>query len=213
MKQCGFIFDLDGTLLDSMSVWDNIGEDYLRHKGVADIPLNLREILKPMSLLQAAEYFIGRFKLPLTPGQVADEINGMIEDAYKYHIPLKRGVREFLEKNKSLKMCIATATDSFLTGFALKRLEIDHYFEFVLTSAEVGGSKQSPDIYLKAAERLGLPVGALVVFEDALHAVEAAKSAGFYTVGVQEAAFEQDREKIKRTANAYVTALNEFEAQ
>lgn len=117
----------------------------------------------------------------------------------------------FLEKNGHLKMCIATATDKHLAAYALKRLNIDEYFEFILTSGEVGSSKQSPDIFIKAAEKLGLPASDIVVFEDALHAIEASKKAGFYTVGVHEPVFEQDREKIQQAADCYVRSLNEFE--
>ncbi|MGE5629604.1 MAG: HAD family hydrolase [Caulobacteraceae bacterium] len=207
----GFIFDLDGTLLDSMGIWDNIGEEYLRLKGVDNIPQNMKEILKLMSLLQAAEYFIESFHINLSPHQIMDEINMLIEDKYKYHVGLKDGVHEFLEKNRELKMCIATATDKPLVEFALKRLNIYKYFEFIITSTEVGSSKQNPDIYIKAAEKLGLPLSEVAVFEDALHAIETAKSANFYTVGVYEAVFEQDKEKIKQTADCYIINLNEYE--
>jgi thiamine-phosphate pyrophosphorylase len=210
-KAKGLILDLDGTLLDSMGVWDNIGAEYLRSEGVEPIPATLWETLKPMSLLQAAEYFISEFGLLRTPRQVMDGINSMIEDKYKYEVELKEGVREFLEKNRGLKMCIATETDRYLAECALKKLGIERYFDFVITSAETGGSKQSPEIYRKAAERLGLAVEEIIVFEDALHAVKAARSAGFYTVGVRERVFEDDREKIRETADFCVENLNEFE--
>jgi thiamine-phosphate diphosphorylase len=210
-KRKGFIFDLDGTLLDSMAAWDNLGEEYLLSKGVKDLPQDIKEILKPKSLLEAAEYFIEEINLNMPPEQIIDEINQMIEDKYKFHFEAKEGVIDFLENNKHIKMCIATATDKLLVEHALKRLEIDHYFEFIITSTEVGNSKQNPDIFIHAAEKLGLAIDEVVVFEDALHAIVTAKSAGFYTVGVHETAFENEREEIMQIADCFLHSLNDFE--
>jgi len=142
---------------------------------------------------------------------IINEINGMIEGKYKYQVGLKDGVSEFLAKCRHIRMCIATATDRYLVEYALKRLNIDEYFKFIITSAEVGSSKQSPDIYIKAAELLKLPICDIVVFEDALHAIESSKKAGFYTVGVHEAVFDKDMDKIIQKADCYVINLNEFE--
>ncbi|HWQ72255.1 MAG TPA: thiamine phosphate synthase [Desulfitobacteriaceae bacterium] len=207
----GFIFDLDGTLLDSMTVWDNLAEEYLSGKGVQNIPLNLKEILKPKTLLEAAEYFIENININLPPEQIVEEINLMIEEKYKFHFNAKEGVLDFLENNKHLKMCVATATDKHLVEHALKRLEIDEYFDFIITSREVGNGKQNPDIFLNAAEKLGLAIDEVVVFEDALHAIVTAKSAGFYTVGVYETAFANDHEEIKQIADCFIDNLNSFE--
>lgn len=211
MRTRGFIMDLDGTLLDSMGAWERLGEDYLRRQGVTAIPPDLNERLKPMSLRQSAEYFAGRFGIRRTPDEIAAEISAMIADAYRYRLPLKPGVPGFLEKHRDMKMGIATETDSRLAAAALRRLHIDTYFTFILTAAQAGGGKQHPDIYRKAAEKLMLPAEAVTVFEDAPHAVETARQAGFYTVGVYEAAFETEQDKIRRTANEYVRNLNEFE--
>lgn len=208
----GLIFDLDGTLLDSMQLWDNIGEEYLNSKGIENTPCDLKDILKPLSLLQSAEYVIENFNIKLSSDQIMAEINAMIEDKYRYHVGMKKGVIEFLEKNKHLKMCVATATDRHLVEYALRRLDIDKYFDFIITSTEVGSSKQNPDIYIKAAAQLELPICQLVVFEDALHAIKAAKKAGFYTVGMHEAFFESDAEEIRRTADCYIMNLGEFNA-
>ncbi|MDD2233794.1 MAG: HAD family phosphatase [Desulfitobacteriaceae bacterium] len=212
VKRKGLIFDLDGTLLDSMADWDNIGGEYLIGKGIKNIPQNLKEILKPKSLSEAAEYFIQDIKLNLPPEQIMDEINLLIEEKYKFRFNPKDGALDFLENNKHLKMCIATATDKHLVEHALKRLEIDEYFDFVITSREVGnGKQQSPDIFIKAAEKLGLAIDEVVVFEDALHAIITAKSAGFYTVGVYETAFEDDHQEIQQIADVFIDNFSEFE--
>jgi len=203
------IFDLDGTLLDSMSAWDTVGFEYLNLKAIKHIPSNLLELLRPMSAFDAAKYFIAEFGIKLSPQQICDEINAMIEEKYKLEIQPKEGVSEFLLQNKDRKMCIATATDRHLVEFALKRLGLEKYFEFIITSSEVGCSKEKPDIFIKAAGRLGFEAGNCVVFEDALHAIKSAKLGGFYTVGVYEKCFESEQETIKNHADQYVCNLRE----
>lgn len=204
-----FIFDLDGTLLDSMHEWDNIGYEYLQSKGVQPIPATLRETLKPLSMTQTAQLFIDEYGIPLQPQQICDEINRLVENMYRHTVQLKEGVREFLTAHRDMPMAIATATDRYLVEAALHRLGIGGYFRFILTSTEVGSSKQNPDIFLRAAQRLGVAVGEALVFEDALHAIRTAKRAGFPTVGIQEACFEQDAQDIRRYADQFVRTLNE----
>lgn len=203
------IFDLDGTLLDSMSAWDTLGLEYLILKSIKNIPANLIERLRPMSVIDAAKYFISEFGFNLSPQQICDEINELIEGKYKFEIQTKEGVLEFLLQNKDRRMGIATATDKHLVEFALRRLEIDQYFEFIITSSEVGCSKQRPDIFIRAAERFGLDTSDCVVFEDAPHAIKSAKLGGFYTVGVYDKCFESEQETIKKYTDQYVRNLNE----
>ncbi len=211
MKTIGFIIDLDGTLLDSMVLWENLGYNYLKSKGITDIPQELNEILKPLSLMQGAEYFIKAFGIKLTPEKIIEEINKSIESGYKNEVGLKEGAVEFLNKFQGVKMCIATAAERDLAQCALKRLGIDDFFDFIITSTEVGGSKLTPEIYISAAKRLGLAVSDVIVFEDALHAVKAAKSAGFYTVGVFDGRNRDDKDDIIHIADEFVFSLNEFE--
>ncbi len=209
----GMIFDLDGTILDSMSAWDNIGEEYLIRKGVKNISDDLNEKLKVMSLTDAAEYFIKEFGIERSVQEIIDDISLMIEDKYKYDIQLKKGVREFLEKNRNVKMCIATSSYGNLGKAALKRLGVDKYFDFMITSTETGSSKDSPDIFLVAAKRLELEPGEIVVFEDAPHAVVAAKSAGFYVVGVGEDSFADEKEEIIKAADLFVENILDYEVK
>jgi HAD superfamily hydrolase (TIGR01509 family) len=203
------IFDLDGTLLDSMYAWETIGIEYLNLKAINRIPSNLLQLLRTMSAIDAAKHFIDEFELKLSPQQICDEINELIEDKYKFEIQPKEGVIEFLQQNKDRRMCIATAADKHLVEFALKRLGLEKYFKFIITSSEVGRGKQKPDIFIRAARKLGLEAGDCIVFEDALHAIKAAKLGGFYTVGVYEKCFESEQEAIKTYADQYVCNLNE----
>lgn len=204
-----FIFDLDGTLLDSMGIWETIGADYLTSRNITDFPEDLATRLKTMSLMEAAEYFIAQYALPQSPQAVCDDINDFIADKYVHSIAVKPGVREFLHRHRDKKMCVATATDRHLVEAALRRLELEEYFSFILTSGEVGNSKQYPDIYLQAAHGLGVPIAQCVVFEDALHAMETAKKAGFYTVAVYEPVFAAEANTMRQTADQFVTQLGE----
>lgn len=203
------IFDLDGTLLDSMGAWDEIGLEYLNLKAIDHLPPDILELLRPMSAFDAAQYFIDEFGIKLSPQQICDEINEIIEEKYKLEIQPKEGAPEFLAQNKDRKMCIATATDKHLVEFALKRLCLEEYFEFIITSSEVGCSKERPDIFIKAAERLGLEPGDCVVFEDAPHAIKSAKLGGFNTVGVYDKCFESEQEAVKNYSDQFVYNLSE----
>lgn len=205
-----FIFDLDGTLLDSMGVWANFGSEYLKTKGIQEIPDQLRETLTPLSLLEAAEYFKVQFGFSEPAQQICEEINAMLTHQYEHTLALKPGALEFLQAHADHAMCIATATDRSLVERALKRLGIASYFSFVITSSDVGTSKQYPDIYLQAAERLGVSKEACIVFEDALHAIRSARKAGFHVVGVYEPSFEAELATIERTASLFIRSLQEY---
>jgi HAD superfamily hydrolase (TIGR01509 family) len=164
-----------------------------------------------MSLWEAAEYFIAEFGLRLSPQQICDEINELLDNEYKHQVRLKDGVLDFLRRHEGTKMCIATETDKQLVEYALQRLGIEKYFDFVVTSADVGSSKKSPDIFIRAAERLGVRIDEAVVFEDALHAIRSAKSAGFYVIGVYEASHKEEENEIKSIADKYIYHFRDCE--
>ncbi len=199
------IFDLDGTILNSMPVWVNLGADYLKSRNIVP-PQNLRDILKPLSLAQAAEYFQREFGITDTISEIITQINTMLEHAYFYAVEEKPGVVNFLEdlKASDVKMCIATATDKCLVEAALKRLNIIDYFDFIITCQCVGAGKDRPDIYLEALKKLGTKIHETIIFEDALYAVETAKKAGFIVAGVYDPSAQTDMEKIKELCDYYI---------
>lgn len=213
MMKKGLIFDLDGTLLDSMKYWEKLGEDYLKGEGVSSFPYDFDERLKTMSLDMAAQYFIDEFHVKRAKTDILKGLNSLIEDRYLKDIPLKKGVCEFLEKNSHLPMCIATANDRKLTIAALKRLGAEKYFKFIITVQEISSSKESAEIYIKAAEGLGLAPACCIVFEDSLHGVRSAKNAGFKVVAVKDSYSEKDIESLMSTADMYVENLNETEGK
>lgn len=210
MKIEGAIFDLDGTLLDSMIIWDTVGEDYLLSLGIRPRE-DLREALKPMSLLQAAEYFKAAYGVEKTTEEIMDGINSIVEQFYISETVLKDGVADFLQKlaRRKVKMCIATATDQYLVEAALKRCGILQYFTGIFTCSEVGHGKDEPVIYEKALEHLGTEKGSTLVFEDAVHAIETAKRAGFVVAGVFDKSEKQ--EKVRALSDFYITDFREVE--
>lgn len=211
MKLEAAIFDLDGTLLDSMPIWQGLGENYLLQKKVQPAP-GLQDALKTLSLQQAAQHFQAVYGLHESEETILSEIATLIADFYRYEVPLKVGVVEYLQKlqEQNVKMCIATATERHLAESALERLGIRKYFSTILTSSEVNTGKDNPLIYHRAVEHLGAPSTKTVVFEDALHAIETATAAGFRVVGVYDETAAQDKERIKALTEQYIYSFSDW---
>ena len=205
----GAIFDFDGTLLDSMFIWDTIGEDYLRTLG-KEPHEDLKETFMTLTLEEAAEYYREHYKVTLSVTEIVDSINAMVEGIYRTKVTLKPGVMAYLRllKERGVKMCVATVTDRYLVEDTLERLGILHYFSEIFTCAEVGYGKDKPIIYQKALEHLGTAKEETFVFEDSLFALETAKTDGFPTVGVYDM-HESRQEEMKRLADCYVRSLEE----
>lgn len=208
----GVIFDVDGVLLNSMPVWENLGELYLQRLGIeAEKDLGTR--LYTMSLEESAEYMIGRYGLDKTPEQVIAEVNLEVKDFYENQVPLKEGVRQYLNefRERGVPMVIATTGGRKNAEAALKRLKVFQYFQGIFTCSEIGSGKNEPDIYYTAALQIDTEPGQTWVFEDAYHAVRTAKQAGFRTVGVYDRANDRDLARIWNTADIYLPEFKDFE--
>ena len=151
----GVIFDVDGVLLNSMPVWENLGELYLQKFGI-QAEKDLSEILYEMSLKEAAEYLISHYGLKQTVEEVTKGIVKEVEQFYVEKVPLKEGVREYLKelKERKIPMVIATSGDRKNAEAALKRLKVFSYFEGIFTASEIGSGKNQPDLYFAAALQL-----------------------------------------------------------
>jgi len=201
----GAIFDLDGTLLDSMSIWDTIGEDYLRSLGIEPRE-NLAETFKTFTLEESAEYYRTHYGVTLSVEEIINGVNGMIEDFYRNTVSLKKGVSEFLERlsKDGVKMCVATVTDKYLVEAVLTRLKVRQYFGEIITTAEVGCGKNKPTIYRTALAYLGTEKHETLVFEDVLHALMTAKNDGFPVAAVYDK-HELRQTEMKANGDYYIT--------
>ena len=202
----GVIFDVDGVLLDSMPVWEEIGERYLKTQGKEAKP-GLRDILFPMSLEQAAVYLIREYGLSKRADQVVGEVNDMIRKFYAEEAGLKNGVRSYLEQfqKEQIPMAIATSSGRENVSAALGRLSVLECFQALLTCSEVGSGKDRPKIYLEAARAIGTRPEETWVFEDNCHALLTAKRAGFRTVAVYDRASRKDLDTLKANADVFLS--------
>lgn len=200
------IFDLDGTLLNSLSAWEHSGTNFLRTQGITP-PEGLDEQLATMSLMDGARLLKEKFALPQEPEEILRLTLEPIRRHYFEDIPAKNGVPELLYilKAQGIKLCVATASDRELAEAALSRLGLLDLFDFVLTCDEVGLGKRSSLIYEDALYQLGTSKSRTLVVEDARYALETAKRAGFLTAGVADPHTpEADAQKIRAQADYYI---------
>ncbi len=200
----GVIFDFDGTLFDSMFVWDAVGETYLRSLG-KEPEEGLRKTLKNMSLQQSAAYLQEHYQLKLSVEEICAGINRTVESFYFHTVQPKPGVLELLEemKQRNITMCIATATDRYQVEAALKRCDMRHFFSEIFTCSQVGSGKDQPRIYHAAMQHLQTDKSSTLIVEDACYAIQTAKQAGFTVVGVYDP-YEEDPLKVQSLSDIYL---------
>lgn len=199
------IFDVDGTLLDSMPIWSNLGSLFLESLGIK-AEKNLGTKLFPMTLNQGAKYLKERYSLPLSIKEIQTGNIAMVEKFYRDEVSLKGYMKEILDYAKALglPMIIATSGHKDLVEAALTRLAIKDYFMAVLTSSEMGVGKENSKIFLEAANLAGSEISKTLVFEDGLYAIETADRAGFKIVGIYDSASLGDQDRIKEMSDFYL---------
>lgn len=202
------IFDMDGTLVDSMGCWRKLLLEYAASRGVPDIPPDIRERVKPMPIRQSSALLIETFGLPDTPEEAAVAMNAIMERHYRQDVRLKPGAAEYLRalSRRGVKMCVASATAEPLIRGCLTRLGILDCFGFLLSCEAVGRGKDRPDVYFKSAERLGARPADIAVYEDSLIAGRTARGAGFYLVGVYDSFSDRTWPELSAIADETVLA-------
>ena len=192
------IFDVDGTLLDSLGIWEEADEEYLSRRGITPEE-GLGRILYPMTVEEASAYIREHYPVEQTIEEIAKGV-------------LKPGAETLLRKLKAqdISMAVATTGERMLVEAAFERLGIREFFQDIYTCTETGAGKDRPKIYQLAAEALQARPEEILVFEDALYAIRTAAKAGFVTVGVEDPYNAPDKEAIRETADYYTEELAEF---
>lgn len=209
MKISGAIFDLDGTLLDSMYIWRNLVGEYLSIKGREREDAGNKLIYSyPLSKIGAP--IKERYGLTESATTIQKEINEMLEEFYKTKVTAKEGVEVFLKslKQEGISLYVATATGQPLAELALKVSGLSSYFEDVLSCQTLQKGKEYPDIYELALNKLGTKRQETIIFEDALYAVETAKKAGFTVAGIYDQ-YEVRQQEMKDAVDCFFDSYNE----
>lgn len=207
----GAIFDLDGTLLDSMHIWQQIDIDFLACRGIVATP-DYSQAIKSMGFRAAAVYTVERFQLSDTPEEVIVAWNEMAKDYYASHILLKPFAREYISQliAEGITLGIATALHDASVSDVLKHNQIHHHFHSFSTLSEVSRGKGFPDIYLLAAQKMGLRPDECMVFEDIYEGIKGAKAGGFYVCGVYDASSANEWPSISCLADQAIHGFDEM---
>lgn len=210
-KMKGFIFDLDGTLLDSMPSWQHQLDDMLMARGITP-PDDLLDRTKTLGLENATGMILQEFHLPDDPSVVYQQFQDNMEQLYCTAIALKPGVRAFLDRlmADNIPMAVATATARPLVERALACQNLSQYFQSITTVAEVGIGKHNPRVFLAAADKLGLPAQQCIVVEDSLKAIRSASQAGFQTIAIYEATNPAEQQALQQEADRYIHDFRDF---
>lgn len=184
------IFDIDGTLADSLGVWTESDRIFLGRRGIEyDSEVSLA--LKSMHFMSAAEYLRDLYSLPESVEEVAAEITEIVREKYFYEVKLMPYAKELIQSfsEQGIKMCAATSNSRELAEGVLRHNDILHSLEFIVTSDEAGSSKDDPRIFFMCAEKMGVSPNETAVIEDSPHAARTAFENGFYTIGVNSGHF------------------------
>jgi len=206
----GCIFDLDGTLLDSLGMWAAIDAAFLARRGIP-VPPDYQDAVKAMRFRETAEYTIRRFGLPDAPEALMREWTGMAAEAYRSDVRMKPGAKAYLEalKGEGARLAVATVQPEAMFVPALEAHGIGALFDAVCSTDDVHAGKHRPDVYLLAASRMGVPPGRCAVFEDTLAAVRGAKLAGMRVYAVHDEANAPDWPQTRAAADAAVYAFED----
>ena len=207
------IFDLDGTLVDSMWVWDQIDIDYLGALGY-EVPDDLKKIIEGMGFTEVAVYFKERFHIADSIDEIKRTWQKMAMDQYCHGISLKPGVARFLPYAvaQGMKMAVASSNDRLLINASLESHGIRSYFDCIITACDVKKGKPAPDVYLEAAKRLKTDPKDCLVFEDIVPGILAGKNAGMTVCAVEDDYSIPQREEKRKTADYYIHSYEQIMA-
>ncbi len=203
------IFDLDGSLVDSMWMWRQIDIEYLGRFHIP-LPEDLQSCIEGMSFSETAVYFKERFQIPDSIEQMKADWNAMAWDKYLHQVPLKPGASTFLKGclDRNILLGIATSNSRELVEAVADTHGLHNYFRCIMTGCEVAHGKPWPDIYLAVADSLGVSPADCLVFEDIIPGIQAGKRAGMEVCAVEDAYSLAEREEKEKLADYYIVDFN-----
>lgn len=211
-RKNNIIFDVDGVLIDSMSIWANCANLYLLEKYGIDAPPELDKKCATMSLLESGAYIKELYpKITLSARELADGVAEFIRQQY-WKVPEKKGMAKTIRflKEQGYVLYLATASEEKNVRGALRNLGVWEYFQDIFTCTEIGYSKNYIEYYEEIARRIGMPCDALIMVEDSLHSMITAKKAGLTVVGIYEESSADKEEEIKKVCDVYLKELGEL---
>ncbi len=204
------IFDMDGTIVDSMWVWDEVDIKFLGKRGIP-VDKDLHKCIDGMSFSETAKYFKKRFNLKDSIVDIKNEWTSLADDYYKNIIPLKKGVDELIKVlfNNNFKLGIGSSSSRHFVEIVLNRFSLKNYFHSIRVSCEVKKGKPHPDVYLKVAEDLQVKPKGCLVFEDSKAGVIAAKRAGMTVYAVADSYSKKDWDEIREIADGFFISFKD----
>jgi len=208
MEVKGAIFDMDGTLLESMGVWRGLRQRALISMGIQPRD-DFLDAIKEMSIPEKNEYILKEYGVDFEVPENHKVLCHCLSEFYRHEAAPKEGLATFLEelKQRGVSMVVASATHMPLVEIALEAQGIRHYFTEIYSCQSVGKNKSEPDIYEMSMERIGCSKENVVVFEDALYAIKTCKKAGFTVAGIYDA-YEAEQEEVKALSDVYFKAYS-----
>lgn len=205
------IFDMDGTLINSMWLWENVDKKFFKQHNM-EMPKTLQKDIEGLSMNDTAEYFLKHFPISYTKDELITIWNKMAEYEYRHEVFYKEGALEFIKhlKKQGMKLGIATSNSRELVEVTNEHLHFMDYMDCVITSKEVPNGKPNPDIYLAVAERLGVTPEKCLVFEDVVGGITAGIRAGMDTCAVQDDFSYDSWEEKKRLATYFIESYKEL---
>lgn len=203
------IFDMDGTLADSMAMWRSLGIDYLKSHGV-DITSKDAQEMTTMSLKMSSTYMKEKFNLSLTPDEIYNDMKHIAEDFYEHHCTLKHGAKDVLERfyEEGIPMMLGTGTpEEFFDPF-LKREDMFKYFGEIATCDELNLKKDDPNFFLTCCEMAGFDPKETVLIDDAYFAIVAAKEAGLTTICMYDEANDNMLRELSLKSDLFISDLS-----
>ncbi len=204
------IFDLDGTLVDSMWIWKQIDEEYLKRYNIS-LPADFQKQIEGRSFQETAVYFKEYFNLADSLEQIMEDWNEMAMEMYCNHVPLKKNAREFLLflRSNNIKIGIATSNSYELASKIVEVLEIEEFFDVIIASRASVKGKPEPDIYLLVAKELNVACDRCLVFEDIIPGIQAGLSAGMKVCAVEDVYSSTIRAQKKEIAHYFIDDFSE----